>query len=510
MTHPDPPPDTAPLERINYINGQRLTRELLRKDQSFHIRLRRWLSKSLFTPGVADGLEVERVEGTDPLAIRVKPGLALDARGHAIVLVDETEPMKICGRFLSIRFDEEEVLEASDGCRVRKPNSTTEFTSTSWEGPTLIRKEPKFRWHNTIPADDKMQLVLAEFDFEDCNATSIAGGPRRFATSRQMAQIHTFALEGEKDIDKHNPKRLHFHVRGRKPAAVVLYIRAAPFSSLYYSELGQHQHEVRENSGTTTTASHVDQHSHDVTHAHVANVTSITAARWTDQKGGFGLTFDNDGTPSLHATWERHSTPHGLSLVGVSADTPDNGQAGPANLMDDSDTEPGTVGMNIEVQVSATSLTEGQGITSYTATHTHGVTTDEVETNATGAAAPTNDADPPTWPIIGTSEPLTTFGGSDGLYLSFDGLNITDAVREQIQANPEISAFVDWGPPGRGLPYAALASALGTGAIRVDTLTTEDNDLVNVGRGEHIIEFRIKDGTRTGGKIYYNLYVEAE
>ena len=55
----------SPLERLNYYNGQRLEAGDMRTEQDYHVRVRRWLNKSLYTPGIAAGLDVTVKEG-DP------------------------------------------------------------------------------------------------------------------------------------------------------------------------------------------------------------------------------------------------------------------------------------------------------------------------------------------------------------------------------------------------------------------------------------------------------------
>ena len=47
-----------PLDRLNYYNGQRLEASDLKLEQQYHIRVRRWINKSLYTPGIASGLDV--------------------------------------------------------------------------------------------------------------------------------------------------------------------------------------------------------------------------------------------------------------------------------------------------------------------------------------------------------------------------------------------------------------------------------------------------------------------
>lgn len=54
-----------PLERLNYYNGQRLEASDFKTEQEYHIRTRRWLNKSLYTAGIARGLEVRSYKDQD-------------------------------------------------------------------------------------------------------------------------------------------------------------------------------------------------------------------------------------------------------------------------------------------------------------------------------------------------------------------------------------------------------------------------------------------------------------
>src|SRR6266513_2034651 len=71
-----------PLDRLNYYNGQRLEAGDLKLEQEYHIRVRRWINKSLCTPGIASGLDIREQKGTR--FVIVSPGLALDAEGREI------------------------------------------------------------------------------------------------------------------------------------------------------------------------------------------------------------------------------------------------------------------------------------------------------------------------------------------------------------------------------------------------------------------------------------------
>ena len=71
-----------PIERINYFNGQRLQAGDFRLEQEYHMRVRRWLNRALYTPGIAMGLEVYPVPNAP--RVRVSPGLAIDASSRRL------------------------------------------------------------------------------------------------------------------------------------------------------------------------------------------------------------------------------------------------------------------------------------------------------------------------------------------------------------------------------------------------------------------------------------------
>ena len=103
-----------PLERLNYYNGQRLQAADLRLEQDYHIRVRRWLNRSLYSAGIAEGLAVYAIK--DQPRVRVTPGLAIDHLGREIILLEEAVIDVVDGHhgggpYLTISY-REEVLRA--------------------------------------------------------------------------------------------------------------------------------------------------------------------------------------------------------------------------------------------------------------------------------------------------------------------------------------------------------------------------------------------------------------
>jgi len=245
-----------PLDRLNYFNGQRLEASDLKTEQEYHIRVRRWLNKSLYSPGIARGLEVRKVE--DEPAVMVSPGLALDAQGREIILWEEQKVQissearrrpgnseaEVEGLYLTIRYSEEVTAVEKDGCEA--VGGTTRGDHPAWGGPTRVRARAIFEQRDFLPPESSGEVMLALVELtDDCSEVhQIDVGVRRYVGAASAAKVRQYALEGEKHIDPSNPGRIYFHIRGRQPSSVILYLRAERFSTLYYTELGLHDHVI--------------------------------------------------------------------------------------------------------------------------------------------------------------------------------------------------------------------------------------------------------------------------
>ena len=265
-----------PLDRLNYYNGQRLEAGDLKLEQEYHIRTRRWLNKSLYSPGIASGLEVRAQTGT--AKVIVSPGLALDAEGREILLLEE-ESLTVAGKprktaqasdatvegpYLTIRYHEESIHEERNGCLPQSESRKQNGNRPAWGGPARVRVKPQFNWRDSLPYESSGEVVLAQVELgQDCFVAQVNIGVRRYVGAASDARVRQYALEGERHIDKDNPGRIYFHIRGRQPKAVTLYLRAEKFSTLYYTELGWHEH-TKSLTGNTETkpASDLDTHTH--------------------------------------------------------------------------------------------------------------------------------------------------------------------------------------------------------------------------------------------------------
>ncbi len=84
----DDPTLTDPVKRLRYFDKQFLQAGDFTDEQAYHMRLRRLLNRSFFTPGIGFGLELE-LSGTD---LTVMPGLAIDDQGRELVVNEVLKP----------------------------------------------------------------------------------------------------------------------------------------------------------------------------------------------------------------------------------------------------------------------------------------------------------------------------------------------------------------------------------------------------------------------------------
>ena len=98
-----------PVQRPRYFDHQFLKVEDFTLETEYHLDMRRRHNASLHTPGVANGLTVAGSSGAT--SVTVAPGVALDAQGREIVLVDQRTvnlPTGVASAQVYIVYDEEE------------------------------------------------------------------------------------------------------------------------------------------------------------------------------------------------------------------------------------------------------------------------------------------------------------------------------------------------------------------------------------------------------------------
>jgi hypothetical protein len=87
-------------------------------------------------------------------------------------------------------------------------------------------------------------VVLATVMVKDCQIATIDTATRQYAYPLHVSKVNAFELEGEKDLDKTNPKILTFQVYGGNAQKAILILQGDQFSSLYYTEMGSHAHNL--------------------------------------------------------------------------------------------------------------------------------------------------------------------------------------------------------------------------------------------------------------------------
>jgi hypothetical protein len=276
-------------------------------------------------------------------------------------------------------------------------------------------------------------------------------GVRRYAVPVKPQKVSPVSIEGEKNIDASNPKVLVFHVNGGYPESAFLYLRAREFSSLFYSEMGQHKH---------TAAIAINPKKFDLTHNHdIGNTT-------TDPAGD-------------HA--------HSLKIT-----------------TDDADVDYGNPsGISIEVEDERPSEF-WDGYIGGVPAHSHALnniivnnTPLEVNVTLTGSATVNNTGVTDHDIRVGNKKALTYF---KGLKIKLNGVSVTDLILDQLRAKPGQAA--DWPELGDGLPSHKLASSEGTGEIDLLKLGVE------IGLGSHKLEFFLDPAIAdNGGNLQYNLYL---
>jgi hypothetical protein len=475
-----------PIERLNYYDGQRLQASDFKLEQEFHIRTQRWLTKSLFTPGIADGLEIS-ISPNAKSQVIVSEGMAIDDLGRAIILV-APQTLPVCGPFLTIRYDEQKTAAEQDTCGPAKAGGQT----MTWGGPARILSAPVFAWRDAIPSDSTRELVLAQLVIKaNCEVQQILVGSRRYAGAAQTDPVKTITLEGEKDLvatapdpnDATKPpplrgdaKLLYFNIRGGRPNSVSLYLRGDVVSQIHYSELGSHTHQVTLNnslSAVTQPASGIDSHTH-ATGTLRTDLTQDTCLLSPTPSPPFALlTGAGNFAPGAGLRPLSQFLPASLPIVNSTGDVV---QPGPAP------------------------------------THTHhltGTVTIGEVFNAGASSVPGSVPGVP-WSVVATasSDGQAALSYFTGLQIWIGGsystaIDVTDKVVAQIQANHPEQHWL--GTLGNGTSAHPIVEA-GTGEIRLDLL-----EGIDISSGEYVILMWLNstiDGAHRGGKVIYSLYVQ--
>lgn len=455
------------LERLKYVNGQRLDAGDFRLEQDYHIRLRRELNKALYAAGIAAGLEVEIKEGNAHRLV-VSPGLALDDDGREIILTEAREVQvtgtpnpvegQVTGNYLVAEYTEQDTTLVEEGCTVPAASQGATATRVAWNGMARVRSDVLLKWRDTLPGAADRQVVLAQVEMDaQCRARRVETSVRNYIGAARPVLSRSYALEGEKDIDPANPKRIYFHVRGRRPESVTLHLRAERFSTLFYTELPRHTHDLNV---SEQTAGAVPAHSH--TFGGFSTLTSIAD----------------------------HS--HRISLY---ADDLDNNTYGKMEL-DPRDSFGNGVYLDLMQDRSSVKAT----ISTTHTPHSHWINAGQQTDTFAGVGAHKHNVSVQASPTGSSGNASLNNGGQlsfvDNLQVVINGQNVTAAVLAYLNSQSRSQFWDKFGNGTSGHPLAQV----GTGPIQLEfvpgILFKED---------ENWIELNVGGG---GGRVIYNLYVE--
>jgi hypothetical protein len=504
---------------LNYFNGQRLQAADFRLEQEYHMRVRRWLNRSLYKPGIATGLEVQAVPNAP--RVRVSPGLAIDAYGREIILLEATEvnvthdvqsKTYADGPYLVVRYNEQTTSQ-QDACCTPDPGSGDK---TATGGPSRILAEPVFECVPYPPPDETSgKIVLGMVILaKNCGKVDhIDTSIRRYVGEASSARVKQYALDGECEVafipkdsfpaptpndDLNVIGRIYFHIRGRQPNTVTLYLRAEEFSSLHYTELGLHNHGLTVDQGVLTSAPNYDpQHPEKYEHKHSVS-------------DKFTQTTEYDGSHENHQLIVifagAHSTDRGQRLVvtdwtGLIRGVPPIpwGAGDPVYDSDiipvlGSDDHPSMISGGAH-QHKISAFDTDVASTKDDHTHTFSPT---VTLTGFGVSLPARSGSPLTF-----VDDLQIAIGHPGNTLDRTG----DIQLQLANANPADWADLAGNPKKLGDGTAGhVLKDKGTGAIRLDFLPN-----LEFAEGEYCIELSVKAAAGNqpnGGRIHYNLYVE--
>ena len=499
-----------PLERLNYFNGQRLQAADLKIEQDYHIRVRRWLNRSLYSPGIAEGLSVYAIK--DQPRVRVTPGLAIDHLGREIILLDEQlvdvvgthhdRDGRCDGPYLTIRYREDVVGKQDLSCAVGGNASNR----AAWGARIL--SGAVLELNAELPNEASCRIPLACLTLtEKCKSVqTVDTSVRRYIGEASANKVKQYALEGVRDIDANNPARIYFHIRGRQPTSVTLYMRSEKLPTLYYTEMGNHAHA---NGGSLSVPAHT--HGTLIPGANGAGSTGEQPA-FTPVVNSIRANVDDSAWSGMidlimgAATTGGVTAPLAGALLAARIGTFIDNAVNPDADLRDLTVSPHffhhSPGHQDNQRQLLRARTVNMDITlNQVAAHSHTIAVQPAQVlqlsgTGTGVTSGVNDVDAPDYRAR-TGDPIKYV---DDLQIAVDGRTLTQDVRRQVVNNSAQGA--DWAKFGvqsqSGHPFVQQ----GTGAIRIDFLPG-----VVLDEREHWIELSVK-GDGNGGRIHFNLYVE--
>jgi hypothetical protein len=451
--------------RVNYFNGQRLAAGDFRAEQGYHLGMRRVLNRSLYSSGIVVGMEVEPaksnpVDPADKHRVVVRRGLSFDHLGREIFLPTDVvvqvmgapsaTPGVVFGNLLTISYRESRKFPAQDKCVIGLPYKPCSG-DLAWGAPTRIAADAVFEFLDSWPAADSGRVVLAQIELsKQCNVVRVLSGVRKYAVPVKPPAVTPLALEGEKDIDINNPKELIFHVRGGFPSAATLVMRSRPFSSLHYSELAGHTHDLTLELSTQPGIN---------AHKHTLGELKTDKKLHPDTIEFESLVHFGDPDDYCIRLWDDANGAQPTNLTPLSRFKARNTEHDHA--------------------IAAGTTTDEAGAVP---SHTHTFTT-----KILGGAGQSP----------GSMRPGAAYTFFGDLKVEIDGVNVTEDILAQLKASG-----TDW-------PTLRLGTIGDQNHVMV-TAGTDDIDLlrlpgVDLVPGPHTLKFTPQAG---GGQLHYNLYVE--
>jgi hypothetical protein len=450
------PPDDA-LARLNYFNGQRLAAADFRSEQSYHIGVRRVLNRSLYSAGIVSGLEVEP-DRSDPHRVVVRDGLAFDHLGREIfvpvdvsVLVSGTPspaPGVVFGNLLAVSYRETHAFPVTSTCIVGAPYRAA-GRQLAWGAPTRVIADAVFEVLDAWPAADSGKVVLAQIELsKTCEVVRCSPAVRKYAAPVKAGKTRVLSLVGDSDVAEDCPKVLHFHIADGLPERAQLYLRGGKLTSLWYSELGKHGHDLTIDASGDWTV--------DFNHSHSLEGT-------TDADGAHRHTFWADGANAQNdGGFELAENPFDTSN---SLKILDNDPNSPL-LMSDKHTH--TLS---EVTIGAPSRT--------TDTITPDFSGSTLKKTGMGLGVRSGDA-------------YTYF---KELKVKLDGTPVTEKILEQLPNLPQLGVGESTTPDSE--PFIV------DGTAAIDLLLLG----IDLLPGAHKLEFSVPR-EKGGGKVFYELYLD--
>jgi hypothetical protein len=507
-----------PLERLNYYNGMAVDAAGFKTEQEYHIRVRRWLNKSLYSAGIASGLEIKG-SLTAPI-VTVSPGLALDSEGREIILLDQTD-VEVCsysgtdlstvvGNYLVIEYGEEAIAYEPGSCAVRQPMPrTTQCRTNGGGGPSRVQANPKFSWVPFVPLPGANQIVLGRVELNNgCTAVSqIDAGPRRYIGAASAATVRQYALEGEREVaclpgTSVGKSTVYFHIRGRMPNSITLYLRAEKLSILHYTETGHHKHSLDIQLAGADGMHRHDIGKHDTSSDPIAADLGLLEQADSDDFAQVALDVATGGLAAVFVSHSRTETGTKLAATPIyhykwtfAGATVKEGDY-PATTPGAAFPHPHTVGGT----GTAADLTKDNDDNSK---HTHQFQSTAAEySGILSNPSPTAAVNPAY--MSRAESPLTYFSN---LLIAIDGIDRTDAIIAQIVDHVASDKLKWQNGLGDGTETHPIADkSVDTVPIRLDFLPG-----VTFAEGQHVIEFTVgllPSGDANGGRLIYNLYVE--